>query len=63
MTEQADLTPAEVKDLAQQWFDKQIAAISEKHGDKWPEHKEWIEDYLREEIRERLIARGWRSKK
>lgn len=63
ITERPNLTPAEMREQAQRWFDRQIAIISKAHGDRWPDHKEWIEDYLREEIRERLIARGWRPKK
>ncbi len=37
-----------------------MASIAKAHGASWPEHKEWIEDYLREELRERLHALGWR---
>lgn len=58
-----NLTPAEVKDRAQGWFDRQVAVISKAHGDSWPDHKEWIEEYLKAEIKERLVARGWRPKK
>jgi hypothetical protein len=57
------LDEAEARQLAQEWFDRQIATISKAHGDSWPEHREWIEDYLREEIRERLEARGWKRRK
>jgi hypothetical protein len=63
IADRPNLTKDEALRLAQEWFDRQIATISKAHGDSWPDHKEWIEDYLREEIRERLIARGWRPKK
>jgi hypothetical protein len=62
IADRPNLTRDEALRLAQEWFDRQIATISKAHGDSWPEHREWIEDYLREEIRERLIARGWRPK-
>ena len=31
-----------------------------KHGDKWPEHREWMADYLNEELREHLESKGAR---
>jgi hypothetical protein len=63
IADRPNLTKDEALRLAQEWFDRQIAIISKAHGDSWPTHKEWVEDYLREEVRERLIARGWRPKK
>lgn len=62
IVDRPNLTPVQMRERAQQWFDRQIAVISKAHGPAWPEHREWIEDYLREEIRERLIAMGWRKK-
>jgi len=56
-------TPAEIKAKAQAWFDRQIEIISKAHGDSWPAHRDWIEAHLKQEIRERLIARGWRPKR
>jgi len=58
-----NIAPEKVREEAQAWFDRQIAIISKAHGDSWPTHKNWIEAYLRQEIRERLLARGWRPKK
>ncbi len=63
ITETPNLTPAEMRERAAKWFDRQIEIISKAHGPSWPEHREWIEDYLREEIRQRLIALGWRPKR
>lgn len=56
-------TPAQVRELVQSWYDRQVAVISQAFGDKWPEHQDWVEDYLREEVRALLIAKGWRPKK
>lgn len=56
------LTPDELKARARVWYERQIEIISKAHGTSWPEHKEWIEDYLGEEIRQRLWDLGWRPK-
>lgn len=63
ISERHNLTPAEIRRQAQEWFDRQVEIISKAHGPAWPEHREWIEDYLRAELRQRLIALGWRPKK
>ena len=55
-------TPAEVRARAQEWYDRQIAALKLAHGDAWERNREWLEDYLKEELRERLVAIGWRRK-
>jgi hypothetical protein len=55
-------TPQQIRELSEKWFARQIEIISKAHGDSWPEHREWIEDYLKEELRERLEAIGWRKK-
>lgn len=55
------LTPNEVRQRAEAWYSRQMEIIARAHGNRWPEHKEWIEDYLREELRQRLHALGWRT--
>jgi hypothetical protein len=56
-------TPVEMRARAQAWFDRQIEIISKAHGSSWPDYRKWVEDYLREEIRQRLLELGWRPKK
>ena len=56
------VTAAEVRARAQAWYEAQIAIAAAKHGDKWPVHREWVENYLRTELRERLIALGWKPR-
>lgn len=58
----ANLTPDEIRQRVKDWYDRQIAIISKAHGPSWPEHKEWIDAYLGEEIRMRLLELGWRAK-
>lgn len=58
----APLTPANIRARAEGWYARQIKTIAESHGNAWPDHRQWIEDYLREELRQRLHALGWRSK-
>ena len=55
-------TAKELQARAEAWYHRQIASIAKAHGASWPKHKEWIDSYLREEIRERLHALGWRTK-
>ncbi len=63
IAERPNMTAAEMRERAEAWFNRQIEIISKAHGSSWPEHEGWIRDYLKAEIRERLIARGWRPKK
>jgi hypothetical protein len=54
---------AETLGLAERWFDGQCAALARRHGSAWPKHREWVEAFLREELRQRLAALGWSAKK
>ena len=55
------MTAAEVKVAAQRWYERQLQQAEAAHGARWPANREWIEDYLRTELRMRLAARGWRT--
>ena len=55
-------TPAQIVALAQQWYARQLEILRAAHGSSWPAHREWLTDYLRQEVRQRLIARGWRPR-
>lgn len=63
IAEQSNLTPAQLRERAQEWFDRQVTILTKTHGDSWPAHRDWVESYLREEIRQRLLALGWIPKK
>lgn len=56
------MSPGEIRQRARAWYDRQIEIIAKAHGSSWPEHKEWIDAYLQEEIRQRLWDLGWRPK-
>jgi len=58
-----NLTPAEIREQAQRWFDRQRELLRQCHGQDWPKHQEWIESYLKSELRERLLAIGWRPRR
>lgn len=60
--DQNTINAADIRARAEDWYARQIRTIAEAHGDSWTEHREWIEDYLREELRQRLHALGWRAK-
>lgn len=55
------MTPAEVEEAAQRWHDGQLARAERAHGVRWADHQEWTSAYVRAEVKERLIARGWRD--
>ena len=57
-----DLTPDEIRAQAKAWYQRQIDVLSKAHGESWEANREWVEDYLKEELRQRLEARGWRKK-
>lgn len=59
----AQLTPAEVRARSEAWFARQVETLSICYGQAWPLHREWVESYLKEELRQRLIAIGWRPKR
>jgi hypothetical protein len=63
IAERPNLSPQELRQRAEEWFDRQTALLAMVHGEHWPEVREWLESYLRAEIRERLIALGWRPKR
>lgn len=57
------MTPDEMKQKAQAWFDRQLEKSRAAMGDeKFAEHREWLEEYLREDLRLRLVAIGWRAR-
>lgn len=56
------MSPGEIRQRAQAWYDRQIEIISKAHGSSWPQHKDWVDDYLREQLRDRLHELGWRPK-
>ncbi|RVT48386.1 hypothetical protein [Rubrivivax albus] len=55
-------TPEQVLALAKAWHARQVEILRASLGPSWPTHREWVLDYLRQEIRQRLIARGWRPR-
>lgn len=56
------MTPTELQDRAEAWYAKQIETLKLCHGTDWPKYRAWVEGFLKEEIRQRLIALGWRPK-
>ncbi|MGI4778019.1 MAG: hypothetical protein ACRYGA_07850 [Janthinobacterium lividum] len=56
------LTHSEIRQRAKAWYERQIEIIAKAHGDSWPTHRDWIDSYLKEEIRQRLWDLGWRPK-
>lgn len=55
-------TPDQVREQSRAWYMRQVEILSMSHGARWPSHKDWIEDYLKAEVRERLLALGWKAK-
>ena len=50
--------PPHLLPKARAWFDRQMARYADKHGDHWQEHREWVADYINEELREHLEGRA-----
>ncbi len=46
---------------ARAWFDRQIKHLEQAHGASWPDHREWLCDYLNAELREHLASREKRN--
>lgn len=63
-------TPEQIRELSKQWYaaqyQREMDALALCHGRNWPNVREWLEEYVRADLkirlRERLLARGWRPK-
>lgn len=58
-----DQAAAQDRAVAENWYRQQIGRVSQCLGPSWPAHREWVEAYLAEEVRQMLIERGWRPKR
>lgn len=54
--------PADVLAVADEWYRRQLAKLEARHGVAWKDHQHWLDAYLREQLRQRLLERGWRRK-
>lgn len=52
--------PPEHLPKARAWFQRHMDRCAAKHGDNWPEHREWLAEYFNEELREHLERKGAR---
>ena len=57
------LTPAEVREQADAWYRRQVDVLKKCHGPRWTDHEPWITEYLKGELRQRLLALGWVPKR
>jgi hypothetical protein len=55
-------TSAEIQAEAEAWYSRQLDSLRTRLGPAWTEHGAWVCDYLRQEIRQRLVERGWRPR-
>jgi hypothetical protein len=55
-------TSAEQKALAEAWFQRWVTKLEAHHGARWPDVETFVLGYLRQELRMRLLATGWRPK-
>lgn len=46
--------PPDLLPKVRQWWLLQMQQIALAHGASWPEHRDWIVDYLNAEVRDRL---------
>lgn len=54
------LSAAEMQREAEAWFERQVARLQRIHGPAWHHTGEWVQDYLRAQLRMRLLELGWR---
>ena len=50
--------PPEHLPKARAWFQRRMDYYAAKHGTAWPDTREWIADYINEELREHLESKG-----
>jgi hypothetical protein len=53
-------TVAQIRADAQRWYDRQVEVLQSSLRRHWALHEAWVRNYLKAELRQRLIARGWR---
>lgn len=49
--------PVELRPKAREWFARQMARCAASHGTRWPDHREWLADYLNAELAEHLAKK------
>ncbi|TFI44773.1 hypothetical protein E4O93_16590 [Diaphorobacter sp. DS2] len=52
--------PPELLPKARAWFQRRMDYYAAKHGTAWADTREWIADYINEELREHLEKKGAR---
>ena len=52
--------PPEHLPKARAWFQRRMDYYAAKHGTAWADTREWIADYINEELREHLEKKGAR---
>ena len=50
--------PTELLPKARAWFQRRMDYYAAKHGSAWADTREWIADYINEELREHLARKG-----
>lgn len=55
-----DTSSAEILATARRWYERELEGCARAHRSRWPVHREWVTTYLDDELRQRLMARGWR---
>lgn len=46
----------ELRARANRWHTAELERATRGMGRRWPEHREWVDDYVRTELRELLLA-------
>ena len=49
-------TADEIRGAAQRWYDQQLQRAADVHGAHWAANREWVEAFVRTELKLRLIA-------
>lgn len=52
-----------MKAAAEAWYARQLDRLRRVHGTRWSFVEDWLKAYLREQIRQRAIERGWRPRR
>jgi len=52
---------AEIRAVAEAWYQRQLQKAAQAHGGRWVVHRSWVQNYLQEELRQRLTVIGWES--
>lgn len=49
--------PEELRASTRKWWISQMQQLEQAHGERWPDNRDWLIDYMNADLRHRLTQR------